>query len=348
MLNWIDKGLGAMLSFFSIGGSYAVGLLFYALVFKLVFVFFAIKQQKNQIAKYRGRTDQVSMRKKNEEIMKLQQEEGYSPLAGCLPMLIQMPIIILLYRVIRKPLSAIAGISTGVIDFFKNHFGMETLDEITLASKIKHMDFAAEGVSSSLSIEMNTAGLGEWNLASFEALQDSIPNFDLFGLDLSLTPKIAMGWFILIPILVGAFQWLSMFIMRKVNRNPIQDTQGEQAQMSFKIMDIVMPAMTLGFAFGLPAVMGVYWIYQSILGTIQSVIIAKVMPVPKYTEEELKIMEKARRQQEKAQSEIMKAQPKYKSLHYIDEEDYEELPEVKSNNPKNTKSSSTDKPEIKD
>ena len=88
-----------MLSFFSFGGSYALGLLFYALIFKFAFVFFAIKQQKNQIkmakltpkieqirAKYRGRTDQITMRKQQEEIMRLQQEEGYSPLAGCLPL----------------------------------------------------------------------------------------------------------------------------------------------------------------------------------------------------------------------------------------------------------------------
>ena len=97
----IDTALGKMLGFLSFGGSYVIGLLFYALVFKIVFVFFAIKQQKNQIkmaklapkialirAKYKGRNDQVTMRKQQEEIMKLQQDEGYSPLAGCLPLLI--------------------------------------------------------------------------------------------------------------------------------------------------------------------------------------------------------------------------------------------------------------------
>ena len=45
-------------------------------------------------AKYRGRTDQATMRKQQEEIMELQQKEGYSMLAGCLPVLIQMPILI--------------------------------------------------------------------------------------------------------------------------------------------------------------------------------------------------------------------------------------------------------------
>jgi membrane protein insertase Oxa1/YidC/SpoIIIJ len=115
-------------------------------------------------------------------------------------------------------------------------------------------------------------------------------------------------------------------------------------------MDLMMPAMTLWFTFSFSAMMGLYWIYQSIIGIIQTVILAKLMPIPKYTEEELKAMEKARKVQEKAQNAIIKTQPKYKSLHYIDEDDYDELPEVKSQTKKNdTKPPiNSDKPEIKD
>ena len=122
MLDWIYTALGAMMRFFNtITGSYALALLFYALVFKIVFLPFTIKQQKNQIkmakltpkielikAKYKGRTDQPTMQKQQQEIMELQQKEGYNPMSGCLPLLIQMPIIILLYTVIQGPLSYIA------------------------------------------------------------------------------------------------------------------------------------------------------------------------------------------------------------------------------------------------
>ena len=119
MLDWLYKGLGAMLAWFSdITGSYALALLLYALIFKILFLFFSIKQQKNQIAmaklapkiemikaKYRGRNDQATLRKQQEEIMALQQKEGYSVFSGCLPLLLQLPIIMILYQVIRKPLS---------------------------------------------------------------------------------------------------------------------------------------------------------------------------------------------------------------------------------------------------
>lgn len=352
-----------MLSFFSFGGSYALGLLFYALIFKIAFVFFAIKQQKNQIkmakltpkieqirAKYRGRTDQITMRKQQEEIMKLQQEEGYSPLAGCLPLLIQMPIIIFLYNVIRKPLSYIAGVGSDVVKFFATRWPESADNEIALAGKIKNMKditIAENATDYMAAIE----GIEGMTTDKLNGIIDSIPNFNLFGLNLAETPKIA-SWLVLIPLLVAVFQWLSMVVMRKMNANPMQAVQDEQAQMSMKIMDLMMPLMTLFFAFNLPAVMGVYWIYQSIFGMIQSFVLAKAMPVPKFTPEEIKAIEKARRQQQKTQKEIMKAQPKYKSLHYIDEDDYDELPEVKpshySSVKKENNTAASSKPEIKD
>ena len=103
MLVWLYNILGSMLAWFeSITGTYALSLLFYALIFKVVFIPFSIKQQKNQIkmaklapkielikAKYKGRTDRVTMQKQQTEIMELQQKEGYSPFSGCLPLLIQ-------------------------------------------------------------------------------------------------------------------------------------------------------------------------------------------------------------------------------------------------------------------
>ena len=92
MFTWLYNILGTMLKFFSdiTGGSYALALLLYALVFKIVFLPFSIKQQKNQIAlakltpkiqlikaKYKGRTDQATMRKQQQEIMELQQEIAF-------------------------------------------------------------------------------------------------------------------------------------------------------------------------------------------------------------------------------------------------------------------------------
>ena len=357
MFDWLYNGIGAMLGWFNdITGSYALALLLYAFVFKLVFVFFSIKQQKSQIAmakltpkvelikaKYRGRTDQATMRKQQEEIMELQRKEGVSPFGGCLPLLIQFPIIIFLYNVIRSPLSYISRINSDVILKVHNLINgtdvtkIKSIDQIVLIGQIKNYRVNYGPAA------LVDAGFTQENLAN-------LPNFDLWGLNLADKPSFT-SLLVLIPFIAAAFQWLTMFITRKLNGNANQLVdQNPETKMSMGMMDIAMPLMTVFFAFSFSSMMGLYWIYQSVLAIIQTVILAKLMPMPKYSEEELKAMRKAQREKEKAQKAVIKTQPKYKSLHYIDEDDYDELPEVKNSDPKASKPAITgqDKPEIKD
>lgn len=344
MLNW----------FSSWTGSYVIALLFYALIFKIVFLPFTIKQQKNSIAmakltpkielikaKYKGRNDAITQRKMQEEIMALQQKEGYNPLSGCLPLLIQLPIIMLLYNVIRNPLSYMAMLDNKtVVDLYNTVYaGSENFVAATLEnfSKIDQISLAGA---------LRNAG----------TLVDKIPNFTIFGMDLSQTPSlINFSWLVLIPVLSAGLQWLTMFISRKFsgNANQLQQADNSQGKMSMVLMDLMMPLMTLFLTFSFSALMGVYWIFQSVLAIIQTLLMAKFMPVPKFTEEEIKEIRKARREQEKAQQAIIKTQPKYRSLHYIDEDDYEELPEIKSGGKAGGKKGgsaplSSDKPELKD
>ncbi len=352
MFDWLYELLGSMIAWFSNtlgGGYYLIGLLFYALIFKLVFLPFSIKQQKNQIAmakltpkielikaKYRGRTDQVTMQKQQQEIFELQQAEGYNPLAGCLPLLIQMPIIIFLYNVIRNPLSYICKVSeSGVRAICKlllenghtvKGVTLENVESITL----KSID--------QISLVSQINSFGAENIAIEGVDLSKLPDFSFFGLgNLANTPWdggfAGINWLWLIPIIAAALTWLSMFLSRKWNgsNNIAQDQQSQQAQASMKSMDIMMPAMTLFMAFGFSGMLGIYWIYQSALGILQTFLLSKFMPLPKYTEEELKAMKKAQKAAEKAQRQALKNQPKYRSLHYIDEDDYDELPEIKTN-----------------
>ena len=358
MFGWLYNALGSMLAWFeSWTGSYAIALLFYALIFKIVFLPFAIKQQKNQIAmakltpkmqliraKYRGRVDRVSQQKMQQEMMELQQKEGYSPFSGCLPMLIQLPLIIFLYNVIRSPLSYITKASKELIAAFNTALSPDkALDEISLIAKIKETYHTTNPNIFSDITYTNAEGVVETLSYS------DLPNFNLWGMDLAQTPSLkAISWLVLIPVIAALFQWVTMWITRKINANPMTQVQDEQNQMSMKIMDLVFPLMTLWLAFSFSGMLGLYWIYQSIIAILQTVLLAKLMPMPKYTEEQIKEMKKAQREQEKAQREALKNQPKFRSLHYIDEEDYEELPEVKSNNKNNNKPSSGSMPEIKD
>ena len=68
----------------------------------------------------------------------------------------------------------------------------------------------------------------------------------------------------------------------------------------------------------------------------------------KYTEEELKAMKKAQKAAEKAQKAALKEAPRYRSLHYIDEDDYDELPNITPTNNKKNINTGMDIPDIKD
>ena len=361
MLHWLFDLLGTILAWFSSWtGSYALALLFYALIFKILFLPFSIKQQKNQIkmakltpkievikAKYRGSNSQQSQQKMQQEIMELQQKEGYNPLSGCLPMLIQLPLIMWLYEVIRKPLSFIAKFQDEAIVALNN--AVHTVDS-TVAS-VTNVD-AVNQIKLISQINANEGIFGDI-IKEYHLKFDAIPNFEIFGINFAETPAFPLigtpeGWLILIPILAAVSSWLSMFLMRKFNPNPASAGADAQTQASMKVMDLVMPAMSLVIAFGFSGMLGVYWIYQSVISILQSFILSRVMPMPTYTEEELKAMKKAQRAAEKAQKEALKAQPKYRSLHYIDEDDYDELPEMKNKPKEAKKNAGIDVPEIKD
>lgn len=408
-MQWLYKFLGSMLSFFeSITGGYALALLFYALIFKIVFLPFSIKQQKNQIAlakltpkielikaKYKGRNDQPTMQKQQQEIQELQQKEGYSPLSGCLPLLIQLPLIMLLYTVIQSPLSYIAK-PTAAIENYNDSIGQSTvitdeyIDEyyqnlVASGSEISMQDIIiaihneitpgtdndisslSKGTEISIINKINNYINDNETYKDYETLNtpekrraliesygldvETIPNFNFLGVNLAETPSLKnISILCLIPVLAAAAQWVSMWLMRKFNGTGMQGVQDGQTQASMKIMDLMFPLLTLWMAFSFSGMLGLYWIYQSVLGLGQSFILSKVMPLPKYTEEELKEMRKAQKEAEKTQREAAKGQPKYRSLHYIDDEDYDILPDAptaKEDNKGNDKFDSN-MPEIKD
>ena len=386
MFEWLYRFLGSMLSFFeSITGGYAFALLLYALVFKIVFLPFSIKQQKNQIAmaklapkielikaQYKGRTDQRTMQKQQQEIMELQQKEGYSPLSGCLPLLIQLPLIMLLYTVINNPLSYIAkpvetienpDMDKIILEVYKevtlDDAEVEALDSIKKGTEIKIISAiyryvddqvaGSEGVLASVE-SLDTREERIAKIESFGLDYETIPNFNFFGVNLAETPSLKnLSILCLIPIFAAAAQWVSMWLTRKFNGNAQMQNADAQTQASMKMMDFMFPAMTLWMAFSFSGMLGMYWIFQSLLGLVQAFILAKVMPLPKFTEEEIKEFKKAQKDAEKAQREIAKSQPKYRSLHYIDDEDYDILPDApKSQDAPKEKRFDSDVPEIKD
>ena len=336
--------------FYNWTGNYAVALLLFAVVVNLLMLPFGIKQHKNMIKgaklrpktmaiekKYAGKTDQVSMQKKQEEIMELNRSAGYSPFSGCLPMLLQMPIIIALFRIIRNPLTyilsvgddaitkivekvnAAAAAASGTAETVLHNLqklDVRNMDQIKLVSEIKQYGLEAEA------------------LGAFEL--DALPNFTIFGgaIDLSAAPQSDFwSWLLLVPIISAALSFAQMKLSRKLNPTLAQaGNQSREVRMSNVMMDLTMPLMSLWISYITSAAIGVYWIYQSVLGAVQQVALSRVMPLPTYTEEELRAIQKAEKaKQEAARAAMHSGAVSSKSLHHIDDDDDDEdVPEIVS------------------
>ena len=114
MIDAINRFFGSILAAFdSFTGHYLLALFLFALMIKIILCPFGIKQQKNSVkqarlkpkemairSKYKGRTDQPTMQKMQNEIMDLYQKEGYNPMGGCLPIVLQIPVFLALYWVL--------------------------------------------------------------------------------------------------------------------------------------------------------------------------------------------------------------------------------------------------------
>ncbi len=312
MMNAIYNALGTVMGWFTAitGNYYALALLLFALMVKILMLYFSIRQQKTQIKtaklrpkmmaiekKYAGRTDRPTMEKKQQEIFALQQAEGVSPMAGCLPLVLQLPVIVILYNVIQRPLSFICKMPADTIKKFSETFG--TAQEIELLGKLRENAHLVEGLN----------------------LKADLPNPSLFGIDLSATPSFAnFGWLLLIPLFTFITSYLTMFLSKRLNPSMQDVTQSREQKTSMMIMELIMPLMSLFIAFRVPGALGLYWIYQSILSIVQMFILAKVMPIPKITAEDIAAAEK----EMKAKPAKVSAVP-VRSLHSVDDddEDYE-------------------------
>ena len=332
-LGWLDSGLG----------SYVLALFVFAIIVELLMLPFGIRQQQNSIKqaklrpkemairkKYAGRNDQPTQQKMAQEIQEMYQKEGYNPMGGCLPLLIQFPIIIILYNVVINPLRHIMGMTVehigGLTEYVNATFAQkfDTRNTIGLINYISGNGgpSSVEGIKEFTS-EAVTDGAAIYD--SLVDVWDKAPNFDLFGQNLGSTPSLSepsLLW--LVPVLTFAVYFASMKLTRKLTYQPTT-ANDPQVGCSNKIMDISMPLMSVWISFVVPAAIGVYWIFKSILSTLKQFIMSRVLPVPTFTEEDYKAAEKEMKNKAKGQPtrDYTPSGTKPRSLHYIDADDDE-------------------------
>ena len=339
-MDFITIPIGYILKFFSniCGNSYILAILLFAILTELIMALvFGIRQQKNSIKqarlrpkeaairkKYAGRDDKPTQQKMTQEIQELYQKEGYNPMGGCLPLLIQFPILIALYNIVIDPLKYICGLSQDAIAQVANIIGMDTTrGTMAMLGPIEKMGYEAF---------QNVEGFTP-------EVFENMPNLTVFGiLDLSVMPsecmnleaiKTVSGWLVLlVPVLTFLSYFFSMKLTRKFSYQPVTDTQQSQMGCSNKMMDITMPLFSVFISFGVPAALGIYWIFKSLLGIVKQIILYYASPLPKFTEEDYKAAEKEVFARVDKSDRVEKSGKVVRSLHHIDDEDFEDTREA--------------------
>ena len=352
LMDIINKPMGYLLRFLNdlVGNQYIFALLLFAIVVELILIPFGIKQQKNSIKqaklrpkeeairkRYKGRDDATSKQKLSQEINEMYQKEGYNPMGGCLPMLIQFPIIIALYNIVYNPLKYICGLSNeaisgavGVVNSYGHNFDVATVTK-------RNIDFMA-AIKNIIAEKGIEPFVGITGFADRIATVEDIPSLTMFGgaIDLAATPTFTtISWLLLVPVLTFVSYFLSMKVSRKLMYQPAQNDAAMGC--SNKIMDYAMPLMSVFITFSVPAALGVYWIFKCITGMLKQWIIHLCMPIPKMTDEELLAAEKEYAAKAPKTVEREPSSKKVRSLHYIDEGDCEDV----SANVKNEKKAET-------
>ena len=312
---------------YSLVNNYFVALLLFAVVMQLILLPFSIKQQKNSVRqaelapkmaalrkKYAGRNDAATQQKMQEEMQELYKRENYNPASGCLPLLIQMPILIALFNVVMNPLRHISGIAAEQISALSKYF-TTPVDQGGLGLSIRYdldiMNKARELMDTDPHIEELIPGI-----------RDAIVNTNLFGVDLSRIPTLSFSpfdWLLLIPILTVVFQLLTQKITRLFTYQSPETIEAQKG-CSMQVMNWSMPVLSGWIAFQMPAAIGLYWIFRGIIMAVQQIILSKLIPTPRFTEEDYKAAEKEMKVG-KPKREKSKIPPK--SLHRIDDEEYQ-------------------------
>ena len=258
-------------------------------------------------AKYKDKKDQASMMAMQEETQLLYQKYGISPMGSCVQMLIQMPILFALYRVfynIPAYLSGVKGSFTGLVDQIK---GVDNYSDTLVSLMEKYNVVTSSGLNASNAASKLADASGDtlnnyiidilyklpskgWDAlmdgkffdgiqSAVEKTHDALLHFNYFlGLNISDTPWYIIKsnftdkpdkWllFVILALLIPVLSYLTQMINIKLM--PQATNGNDQMANQMKMMNLMMPLMSLFICFTVPVGLGIYWSCSALLRGIQ-------------------------------------------------------------------------------
>jgi YidC/Oxa1 family membrane protein insertase len=235
-------------------------------------------------AKYKGKKDQPSLQKMQIEQQAVYEKYGANPTSGCLPLLIQLPLMFALYDVIVNVPAYVTKIKEMYLPIADQIFNVGNVDKLTAlaktTSRLKNWhEFPNTDKIITLLYNLSTSGQKQL-IKDFPALSDTIttafhkidPINNFFGMSIIDTPGFSFPG-ILIPILAAVLS----YVQSKQVQVKTTDNKDNPAASAMNSMMYVMPAMQFFFCITFPLGIGVYWVATSIFTIIQQYFVNKVL-----------------------------------------------------------------------
>lgn len=223
-------------------GLVGLSIILYTIFVYTLMIPLTIKQQRSQKMtsvmnpelqaiqkKYRNKKDQASMMKQQEEMQQVYDKYGTSMMGGCLPLLVQFPLLLALYPVIYN----IQGYVPAIKDAPATVNRFLTIPDLTIAP---------------ITMIKNSGDYG-------------------------IVPALVIITAILLPVLSGATQYLSVKISQAISGQELDKDNPMASTMN--TMNVTMPLFSVFMVFSLPTGIGLYWVVSAVVRIIQQVIINK-------------------------------------------------------------------------
>jgi YidC/Oxa1 family membrane protein insertase len=319
VLGKIMEGIFTVIDFIGIP-NIGLAIILFTIVVNLLMLPLTIKQQKFSKlsakmnpeiqavqAKYKGKKDNESMMAQNQEVQAVYAKYGVSPSGSCVQLLIQMPILISLYSVIRNVPAYVGKVREAFFPLVSNL--MDTVGGAELVQGFKNSAVYAGKFTSEKFLAGDTGFiqnifidcLNKASTADFYSISEKFPSLasdventlgtlsrynNFLGLNIGNSPQYIImeayktgAWLLIagavaIPLLSAVTQWINAKLMPQQATDKNNEQGGTMAS-TMKTMNMIMPVMSAWFCFSLPSGMGLYWIAGSVVRSVQQILVNK-------------------------------------------------------------------------
>lgn len=250
MIDFIAGILGALirLIYDIVGQNYGLSIIIFTILTKILLFPITYKQSKamdemNKLAplekeireKYKGNKEKMS-----EELMKVYEQHKVNPMGGCLPLLIQIPIILAMFYIVKQPLTYIIQTPVEQLqEYTQEYLGKEEVTEKEIEA------YEIQIANKYDLIDMNFLGINFGDVPSNAFSKDEEEKASYFTL--------------IVPVLSLVFSILQTKLSQK-NSN-MTDEQKEQQ----KTMNLMMPLLSAYISYIMPLALGIYWLLGNVL-----------------------------------------------------------------------------------